>query len=104
MIDPIQTAEWIAGGRAGLELLRSAWSLLPKGGDKDEIAAKLDEAEHALRACDAKLAKELGFRLCQCEFPPRPMLWNNRRRVYVCQNPGCRRTVSTSEEASDYGQ
>ncbi len=91
MIDPTEAASWITAGKSWLDLLRSAWTLLPKGAEKDRIARKLEEAELALELSNAKLAKELGFRLCQCRFPPLPMLWDNGRRAFVCQNLACGR-------------
>lgn len=69
MIDPTEAASWITAGKSGLDLLRSAWTLLPKGAEKDRIARKLEEAELALELSNAKLAKELGFQLCQCPVP-----------------------------------
>jgi hypothetical protein len=81
-------------GKSGLDLLRSAWDLLPKSNEKDRIARKLEEAERALELSNAKLAKDLGFRLCQCLFPPKPMLWDNARSAYVCQNVACGRVDS----------
>jgi hypothetical protein len=89
MIDPTEAAGWITAGKSGLDLMRSAWTLLPKVAEKDRIARKLEEAELALELSNAKLAKELGFRLCQCRFPPLPMLWDNGRRAFVCQNLAC---------------
>ena len=91
MIDPTHAAAWIAAGKAGLDLVRAAWTPLPKGDEKDRIATKLEQAELALELSNAKLAKELGFRLCQCQFPPKPMLWDNARSAYVCQNVDCGR-------------
>ena len=91
MIDPTEASGWIIAGKSGLDLLRSAWALLPKSDEKDRIAKKLEEAEGALELSNAKLAKDLGFRLCQCQFPPKPMLWDNGRSAYVCQNVACGR-------------
>src|SRR5271165_1958397 len=91
MIDPTHAAAWIAAGKAGLDLVRAAWTPLPKGDEKDRIATKLEQAELALELSNAKLAKELGFRLCQCQFPPLPMLWDNGRGAFICQNVACGR-------------
>jgi hypothetical protein len=91
MIDPTEAAGWISAGKSGLDLLRAAWTLMPKGAEKDRIARKLEEAELALELSNAKLAKELGFRLCQCRFPPLPMLWDNGRGAFICQNVACGR-------------
>ena len=48
MIDPTEASGWIIAGKSGLDLLRSAWALLPKSDEKDRIARKLEEAEGAL--------------------------------------------------------
>jgi hypothetical protein len=91
MIDPTEAAGWIGAGKSGLDLLRSAWTILPKSEEKERIARKLEEAELALELSHARLAKDLGFRLCQCQFPPKPMLWENSRGAFVCQNVACGR-------------
>jgi hypothetical protein len=40
MIDPTEAAGWISAGKSGLDLLRAAWTLMPKGAEKDRIASK----------------------------------------------------------------
>ena len=97
MIDPIQAAEWVAAGRAVLELMRSAADFLPKGRDREVIARRLDEAAHALELSNAKLAHDLGYPLCRCVFPPRPMLWDNARSAFSCREPGCGREERTGD-------
>jgi hypothetical protein len=91
MMDPIQATEWVVAGRAVLELMRSASALLPKGRDRDVIVNRLDEAGRALELSSAKLAHDLGYPLCRCAFPPKPMLWDNGRSAFVCREPGCGR-------------
>ncbi len=91
MIDPGQAAAWVAAGRAVMELMRTAAALLPLGRDRDVLAKKLDEAERALALSNAKLARDLGYPLCRCAFPPKPMLWDEARRAFVCREPGCGR-------------
>jgi hypothetical protein len=89
MIDPGHAAGFIAASKAGLDLMRAAWTLLPKSDDKDRIGTKLKEAELALELSNAKLAQDLGYPLCRCKFPPKPMLWNRAQRAFVCQDPEC---------------
>jgi len=92
MIDPMHAAEWAAAGRAVLAAMRSASALLPKGRDRDAIARRLEEADLALELSNARLAADLGYPLCRCAFPPRPMLWDNKAGAFVCREPGCGRT------------
>ena len=41
MTNPTEAGTWIVATKSGIELLKSAWSLLPKGADKDAIAHKI---------------------------------------------------------------
>jgi hypothetical protein len=84
MIDPTEVGTWLVAAKAGIEALKSAWSLLPRGPDKDALASKIEEAEQAIGMADAKLAKELGYKLCKCTFPPQIMLWNKEKRTNIC--------------------
>jgi hypothetical protein len=101
MINPTEAGAWTVAAKSGIELLKSAWSLLPKGANKDAIAHKIEEAEQALERADAKLAKELGYKLCECTFPPKPMLWNEARKLFICQNPDCGRILPRGTAISD---
>jgi hypothetical protein len=87
-IDPTKVTEWVGLGKTGIGLLRSALNLLPKSKDKDAIEHTLAEAERALAASNAKLAHELGYKLCKCTFPPQIMLWVERDKSDVCNNCG----------------
>lgn len=87
-------SEYIRLGKDGMELLKSAISYLPKGPKRDEAEKKVLDAEQLLKRSDAKLAKDLGMRLCECTFPPQPMLWKEHEKAYVCQNPDCGRRFS----------
>ena len=94
MIDPIgQAAGFLAAGKAGLELMRAALTLMPKRDDREKIAGKLAEAELALELTNARLAQDLGYPLCRCVFPPKPMLWDKTRSAFVCREPGCGRAA-----------
>jgi hypothetical protein len=76
--------EYVSFSKNALELLKSAAGLLPKGPQRDSAELAVKAAADALARGDAKLAKELGFRLCQCYFPGEPMLWKKDIRKHVC--------------------
>ncbi len=91
MIDPVHATGWLALGRLGLDLLRSVLAILPVGGPSPGDARKPDRAGLRADLANAKLARDLGYRLCRCHFPPKPMLWDKARRAFVCQDPTCGR-------------
>ena len=92
MIDPVYAAEWLAAGRFALELMRRTSALLPKGRNEDAIARRLDEADRALALASARMALDLGYPLCRCAFPPKPMQWDAAQGAFACREPGCGRT------------
>jgi hypothetical protein len=85
---------YVGAAKGVIDLFKSASALLPKGENKDQIDREIRAAEEILKRGDAKLAKELGFKLCQCEYPPRPMLWREEQNAWVCQNPACNRRLT----------
>ena len=89
MIDPFEATGWISAGKSALDLMRAALALMPRGVDRARIERTLAKAERSLELSDAKLAGELGYPLCRCVFPPKPMLWDSARGAFVCQNEGC---------------
>jgi len=81
-------AEYIRVNRDALDLMRGAWSLLPKSEKKFEAEHKLFAAEQALKRSDVALAHKLGYQLCRCTFPPQIMLWHETTKETVCGNCG----------------
>ena len=88
MIDPFGATGWLAAGKTGLDLLRLALALLPKDADNERTKRTLDAAERSLDLASAKLARDLGYPLCRCAFPPRPMLWDEAAGAFVCGDCG----------------
>src|ERR1700722_8657901 len=82
---------WFDAAKAAFAVLNAAKDALPKGRQRDEVEAKLREAEGSMKRADAKLARELGLRLCECEFPPNVMLWRETEKAHVCPRCGARR-------------
>ena len=86
-------AEYIRVSKVVTDVLKGAFSVLPKGEKRNEAERKIKLAEEALKRSDAALAQKLGYRLCHCTFPPQIMLWREQQKVTVCPNPDCRRTI-----------
>jgi hypothetical protein len=93
-------AEYIRLSKDGLDLMRGAWSLLPKGEKRDEAEHKLRAAEEALKRSDAALAQKLGYQLCQCTFPPQIMLWKEAQKHTACSN--CGRKIASFSRPLNY--
>ncbi len=104
-MDCFEVKGWVDVARGTVDLLRSAAAALPNGDEKTVVEAKIPEAENALKRSDAKLARELGLKLCDCTFPPNVMLWKETERAHVCPNEQCGRrkfqSFKISKEAID---
>lgn len=90
----------IDGVRAAIELVRT-FRASGRSSPEDEakLTEALDFAEQSLELSTAQLAKALGYTLCQCAFPPTPMLtvgYMSRREagkpVHEC--PKCHRNTA----------
>ena len=82
--------EWLAyftAAKSALDIIKGIRAELPKGPAADTAQQKIEEAKSALKNSKAELAKSLGFRLCQCKFPPEIMLWDKAERARIC--PAC---------------
>lgn len=82
-------SEFMSAGKSALDLLKAAYGVLPKGVERDKIEAEIKRAEDLLSRSDAKLAKDLGYKICQCTFPPQVMLWRENDKAWVCPNADC---------------
>lgn len=88
MVNAGDVTEWFGAGKAALDIMKAARDLMPKGKDKDAVDGKIVETEKALEIAAASAAKELGYRLCRCTFPPQIMLWQKESRTNVCPTCG----------------
>jgi hypothetical protein len=62
------------GMKSALGLVKSATDMLPDGQEKEATEQALIEAEGAFDIAKASAAKEFGYHLCKCTFPPQIML------------------------------
>lgn len=98
-LDGQAVGEWLRSAKVALDIVRGARALLPQGPKRDELDASIRSAEEALSRSDAALAKQLGYQLCQCSFPPHIMLWRQATGVYACPNEACGRQVQPAPVA-----
>ena len=85
-------SEYLTAANSALALFRGMREALPAGPKRDEAQQKIEQAEEALEASKAELAKALGYNLCQCTFPPQIMLSTGRHPDYdeeVFKCPNC---------------
>ncbi|MCG8073275.1 MAG: hypothetical protein N0C86_14975 [Candidatus Thiodiazotropha taylori] len=71
----------IEGIKTGLSLFSQAIGLaketkdlFPDSTNKQAIEYSLEEADKAAKLAEAQIAKVLGYKLCQCTYPPQIML------------------------------
>jgi len=88
-MDATAISTFINAGRSAISLFKEVKELLPDGKQKTEAINKIEEAERALQIAEAKAAKEMGYQLCKCTFPPQIMLFDKAQNIYKCQNPAC---------------
>ncbi len=95
--------EYIKASKDVIDILKSLGSLLPKGRDADAAQSRLEQAERALQASEAQLAKALGFKLCKCTFPPQIMLWKEEIKANVCSSCGHNDSPPAAPQGYGYG-
>jgi len=57
-----------------ISVFRNAKNLLPNSPEKEAVEKSFDEAESAMKMAEVKVAKELGYQICKCTWPPQIML------------------------------
>jgi hypothetical protein len=85
-IEAVQAA--FAALRNCLVALKTAKELLPKGKNKQKVTEDIEKAEKNIAIAEAQIAKEFGYRLCQCTFPPQIMLFTGASNRYKCPTCG----------------
>jgi hypothetical protein len=82
----IHWAEYIKASSEAFVLLKSLYPLLPTR--REEVEAKIEAAETALRKADVALAQAWGFKLHDCTFAPQIMLWKQELKERQCPHCG----------------
>ncbi len=88
--------------RKALALTKEVVGLLPNSIKKEAAAKAIVEAETAFKIAEAGAAKELGFMICQCTWPPQIMLLTGEPRIFNCSN--CGRKVDASPAVMTAGR
>lgn len=103
-MDMSSVTEFLSAGKTLLDIFKGVRKELPPGPKTEQVQQKIEEAEKALRASEAQLAKVLGYRLCQCTFPPQIMLWREDQEAHICPRPECGHALTpTQVRRSDQG-
>lgn len=63
-------ASWVYIADKAVSILRGAKDLLPKSKDQEELQKALQEADEKLQLARAMQAADLGYDICECDFPP----------------------------------
>jgi hypothetical protein len=74
---------WLTAAKTLLDIFKGLKAEFPKGSKADEVQTQIELAEDALQKSEAELAKNLGYQLCKCTFPPQIMLWNKYAKANV---------------------
>lgn len=83
-------AEYLTAAKTVIEIFKGIKSELPQGPETEKTQEQIERAEKALRAAEAQLAKELGYNLCKCTFPPEIMLSEKMHERYNIEIFKCR--------------
>jgi hypothetical protein len=62
-------------------LIKKTKELLPDSDEKLAIGKSLEEAGKAAQLAESQIALALGYKLCQCTFPPQIMLSNGYKEL-----------------------
>ena len=85
---------YLSAAKGVLDIFKGIKAELPDGPGKEKSQAEISKAEDALKAAEAQLAKEFGYHLCKCTFPPQIMLSTGRHQrhpdqeVFKCERCG----------------
>lgn len=72
-------------GTSALGILKQLKDLLPDSPEKEDAMKKLDAAERDLATAQARTAKDLGYELCECTYPPQiVLLKGGAKRCPIC--------------------
>lgn len=83
---------------SALQLAREAFSFskdliketVPESSQKVKAEKKFEEAEKAFRIAEANAARDLGYSICRCTWPPQIMLRvGGKEEVEISECPNC---------------
>jgi hypothetical protein len=81
----------LGAAKSLLGLAKDMDELIPESKNKEEITKAIIKAEKDLALAESSTAKELGYDLCKCTFPPQIMLYDNPSTNNIC--PRCGNTT-----------
>ncbi|MDG1241709.1 MAG: hypothetical protein P8P52_04010 [Opitutae bacterium] len=86
-MDIIALKEGLTAAYTAVKTIKGVKDMLPESKEKNQISQTLETAEEQLKIAEAKVAKELGFELCDRHFPPGIMI-QSEKNYYTCKDCG----------------
>ncbi len=87
--------------KSAIELGKSTLAHLPNSKERVQAEKELEYMEKELKVVEPNLAKELGYQLCYCTYPPQIMLYNHAIGANICSVCGNENTTKTTVSFSD---
>ena len=81
-------ATTFAIGKEAISAMKALQKLFPNSKEKEAATKLLDQAEKSFKIAETEAAKELGYMLCRCTWPPQIMVDKGGRNKWQCSKCG----------------
>jgi len=86
-----ETLSILSIAKKSIETFNSIKDLLPDNDEKDSALKSISDLEEKLSIAEYAIAKELGYKLCMCTYPPQIMLYDKGKNSSIC--PNCNNSI-----------
>lgn len=104
MMDLAMFGSAVGLAKQAIDLLKGISDLLPDKGQKEAVQRTLKQAEEQFKIAEATAAREMGYTLCKCTWPPQITISQGRdpRDPYgdIMKCPQCDRIFKNSDMPS----
>jgi len=89
-----ETLSILSIAKKSIETFNSIKDLLPDNDEKANAIKSISDLQERLSTAEYAAAKELGYKLCTCTYPPQIMLYNKAKKSSIC--PNCNNSIKGS--------